>query len=90
MAKKRQTIGQVYKTKSPERSNYIQINKNLKDPVTLQPGQYISVESKKFQLESLARAQELGKISEENAEKARERINKIPDFVIGELILLSE
>lgn len=91
MAKyKRTSLGQVYKSQDPNKSNYIQINKKLEGPVTLNPGQYISVESKAYQLKSLQSAVEKGLLSEENAEKARDRINKIPDFVLGELILLSE
>lgn len=88
MAKKRVKLGQVYKSKDATKSNYIQIDPQLKQPVTLNPGQYIQVESKGYQLASLARAAEKGLISEENAEKAKDRIEKIPEFVLGELILL--
>jgi len=38
----------------------------------------------------LESAVEAGKLGGENAEKARERINKIPDFVLGELVVLRE
>jgi hypothetical protein len=90
MAKRRLNIGNVYKSKDPSKADYIQINKALKEAIVLQPGQYISVESKAYQKASLERAVADGKLSEENAEKARARIEKIPDFVRGELILLSE
>jgi hypothetical protein len=83
-------IGSIVKSKDPEKSNYFQVDKKLPGPVTLQPGQYLSVESKKFQLESLQRALDNNKISPENAQKARERIEKIPDFVLGEVILVTK
>lgn len=90
MAKKRLTIGSVVKSKDPLKSNYIQVRKDLKEPIVLQAGQYIQVESKKFQQDSLERAAQEGKLSGEVLQKARERINKIPDFVIAELILITD
>ncbi len=90
MAKKRLKIGQVYKSKDATKSNYIQISTTLTAPVTLNPGQYLQVESKKYQLESLAGALSRGIITPENAEKAEERIQKIPDWVLGEVIVLTE
>ena len=58
--------------------------------VSLKQGDIIRVENKKFQLASLEGAVQAGKLSEEQAEKARERINKIPDFVLAELIVLRD
>jgi hypothetical protein len=86
---KRQTIGSVYKSRDPTKSNYIKIKDNI-EPVTLTPGSFIQVESKAFQLASLAAALEKGVLSEENAAKAEERINKIPDFVLAELIYVKK
>lgn len=86
----RQKLGQVYKSKDPNKSNYIKIDLLGKDSVTLKHGQYVQVESKAYQLKSLDAAVEAGRMSAENAEKAKERVNKMPDFVLGELILLSE
>lgn len=80
MAKYR-TIGSVCKRKDGN-GTHIKISED----VTLKKGEYINLESKVKQLEKLDKAQGEGKISEENAEKARERINKIPDFVMFELI----
>lgn len=85
---KRIKLGSIVKSKDPNKSDYIQIDKKLASPVTLQAGQYLQVETKAFQLASLERAVEANKISPENAEKARERIEKIPDFVRAEVILL--
>lgn len=50
----------------------------------------VRVESKKFQLDSLDRAIAAGKLKEgEMVDQIRERINAIPDFVLGELVVLS-
>ena len=83
-------IASIVKSKDPEKANYLQVDKKLAKPITLTAGQYLSVESKKFQLESLERAVAANKISPENAEKARERIEKIPDWVLGEVILVTK
>lgn len=86
----RRTIGNVCKNKDPAKANYIQIRKDLKEPITLSAGQFLSVESKRFQLESLEKAEADGKIGAENANKARDRIEKIADWVLGEVILTTQ
>lgn len=87
----RTTIGSVVKSQDPSKSNYIKMYlKNTGGSITLTDGQTLSVESKAYQLKSLEAAVAAGKLSEENAEKARERINKIPDFILGEVILVSK
>lgn len=83
----RREIGNVCKNKDPSKANYIQIRKDLKEPIVLQAGDFLGVESKAFQLKSLEGAIAAGKISGEAAEKARERINKIADWVLGSVIL---
>lgn len=83
-------LGSIVKSKDPTKSNYLKIDEKLNGPVTLQPGQYLQVESKKFQLESLDRAEAAGKLNAENAAKIRERIEKIPDFVLSEVILVTK
>lgn len=70
-------IGQVLKGKDDPGSSYIKMDQD----VTLKKGDTLSLESKKQQLDGLAKAEESGKISSENAAKARESIEKIPDFV---------
>jgi hypothetical protein len=80
-------IGSVFKSKDPTKSNYIKIDIFNTDSIVLKNGEYINVESKAYQLASLARAVGAGVITEDNAEKARARIEKMPDFVLGELIL---
>ena len=88
---RRLTIGSVVKSKDPAKSNYIKLNlKSTGGTVTLTDGQFLSVESKSFQLKSLEGAVQAGKISEENATKARERIEKIPDWILGEVILVEK
>jgi hypothetical protein len=87
---KRTTIGSVIKSKDPTKANYIQIDKRLTAPVVLQAGQTVQVQSKKFQLESLDRAEVEGKLSGEMLANLRERANNIPDFVLGELVLLEK
>jgi hypothetical protein len=87
MAKlKREVVGSFLKAKDEGKAPYIKI----KNAVAFKEGDIIRVENKKFQLASLESAIEAGKLGGENAEKARERINKIPDFVLGELVVLRE
>lgn len=86
----RQKLGQVYKSKDKDKSNYIKIDLKDRGAVTLKHGQYVQVESKAYQLASLQRAVEAGRLTEEQATQAEARINKMPDFVLGELILLTE
>lgn len=86
----RRTIGKVLKGKKLEDGttspDYIQIRSDLTEPVVLTPGTYLNLESKASQLASLGNAITSGRISEENAEKVRERLNKIPDFVRFEIV----
>lgn len=86
----RQKLGQVYKSKDPLKSNYIKIDLNGRDSITLKHGQYVQVESKAYQLASLQRAVEAGRLTAEQGEQAQARVSKMPDFVLGELILLTE
>lgn len=86
----RQKIGSAYKSQDPTKSNYIKVDLLNKDSITLRHGEYINVESKAYQLKSLEAALVAGKITEDNAEKAKARIEKMPDFVLGELIYVSK
>lgn len=52
--------------------------------ITLKAGSYLNLENKAFKLASLESFKE--KMSEENYEKALERINKMPDFVFFEVL----
>lgn len=85
MAKwKREVIAQVQK--NDKGGSYIKV----KQDVTLKKGENLSVESKAEQLAGIDKAVADGKMSEEIAEKVRERINKIPDFVLREISRLTK
>ena len=87
MAKmKREVVGSFLKAKDDGKAPYIK----FKTDVSFTNGSMVRVENKKFQLTSLESAVSAGKLSGEIAEKAKERINKIPDFVLGELVILRE
>ena len=86
MALRRKVVGALYKSKDENKPNYIKV----KGPLTLADGQTIRAESKAFQLRSLQTAQSAGKLKDETAQQIKERIEKIPDFVIAELVLLEE
>lgn len=87
MAKlKREVVGSFLKAKDNGKAPYIK----FKNDVTFNKGDMIRVENKKFQLTSLDAAVQAGKLTGDIAEQARERINKIPDFVLGELVILRE
>lgn len=77
MAKKRKvTIGSVVKGRDGK-ADYIKINGDH----VLNNGQFLNLESKQSQLESLDKALAEGKLTEEIVDTMRERIEKIPDFV---------
>lgn len=80
----RTTFGSVLKSKTAGEPDYIKV----KSAVTLKEGQVLRLESKKFKLDSLEKAVTAGKISEEMATKRRESIEKMPEFVRFEIVLL--
>lgn len=91
----RRVVGSVVKAKEAGKGDYIKLRGDNADVLmkalaraTKEKGLALSLESKKTQLESLEKAVSENKLSEENAEKARERINKIPDYVRFEIVLL--
>lgn len=81
---KREVVGSFLKSKDDSKPPYLKFRSAL----TLKEGDIVRVENKKFQLQSLEGAINAGKIKGEIAEKARERIEKIPEFVIAELVVL--
>jgi hypothetical protein len=81
---KREVVGSFLKSKDDSKPPYLK----FRSAVTLKEGEVIRVENKKFQLQSLETAINAGKLNGEIAEKAKERINKIPEFVIAELVVL--
>lgn len=85
MAKtKRVSVGSVLKGKEGA-PDYIKIRTS----VTLKEGQVLNLQSAKQQREGVEKALKDGKMSEELAKKILERIDKIPDFVRFEVVLLT-
>jgi len=85
----RRVVGSVIKSNDPEKPNYMKFRlMGDKRPLTIEDGMTLSVESKAFQLKNLEKATAAGKLSEELSVKIRERIEKIPDFVLGEIVLV--
>lgn len=76
--KRRQVVGSVCKAKDGG-VDYIKMRDS---------GKIYRLESAKTQSESLEKAVAAGKLSEEIAEKVRERIKKIPEWVRFELVEL--
>jgi len=85
MAWKREIIGKVLKGKDGK-ADYIQIKQN----VTLKEGEYLNLESKKQQLDKVNDLLQEGILSSENALKASERIEKMPDFVRFEIVRVTK
>ena len=83
MAKKmkRRVVGSVCKSKDPGKVDYIKMRDGDK---------IYRLESPAYQLKSLEDAVAQGKLSEDLASKVRERIEKIPDWVLGEVILVTK
>jgi len=88
MALKRKVIGSFCKSKDPTKAPYIKINS--KDVVTLKSGSYLSMESKKYQLEKLAQSEAAGKLTPELVAKIREKLEKMPDWVMADVVQLEE
>lgn len=86
---KREVIGSFLKAREPEAGKpqqppYIKI----KNDVVFKANDIVRVENKAFQLQSIETAVANGKLSPEIADKAKERIGKMADFVIAELVVL--
>lgn len=77
---KRQQVGSFCKAKDNDKPPYIK----------MRDGKVYRVESAKYQLKALEDAVAQGKVSEETAEKVRDRISKIPEWVLGEVVELVE
>lgn len=87
MAKqKRVIVGSIIKNKDNTKPDYIKMDKD----VVLKKGQYLNLESKKLQIEKLEAAGKAGKLSEDLVEKMRANLEKIPDFVRFQIVLLEQ
>jgi len=80
------TVGSVLKAKEAGQPDYIKI----KNDITLRAGQSLRLESKASKLKDLEQGIELGRINPELAEKIRTNIDKHPDFVRFDIVLLSK
>ena len=94
---RRQVVGSVVKSKTEGKGSYLRLRGDNADVLLKalagadkSKGLNLLLESKKTQLASLEKAISEGKIAGDNAEKAKERVNKIPDFVLFEVVLLEE
>ena len=64
--------------------NVPEFSLKIEQDITLKAGTYLNLENKAFKLASLEANRE--KMSQENYEKALERIEKHPDFVFFEVV----
>lgn len=86
----RKQIGKIVK-KSPDKQRYEKVPEfslKIEQDITLKAGSYLNLENKAFKLASLEANK--AKMSEENYEKAIERINKMPDYIFFEVISLKK
>lgn len=86
----RQQIGKIVK-KSDDKLRYPGVKEfslKIDQDITLKAGTYLNLENKAYKLASLEASKD--KMSEENYDKAIERINKMPDFVFFEVISLTK
>lgn len=86
MAYRRKQIGAVLKSKDPTQPDYIKINED----VVLKKGDILNLESKKSKLASLEKNIENGKLSGDLADKIREGIEKMPDFIRFEIVKVTK
>lgn len=85
---KRTTVGSIMKSKDDTKSNYLKVNLYKQDSITLKHGQSLQVLSKSFKLKDLERLAKQGKLDEDTIDKMREQAEKMPDFVLAEVVLL--
>lgn len=86
MAYKRVKVGSVLKSKDTTQPDYIKIDND----VTLKKGDILNLESKKSKLVQLEKNIEAGKLSGDLADKIREGIEKMPDFVRFEIVKVTK
>lgn len=80
---KRKVVGSVVKGKEGK-PPYIKI----REAISLNAGDFLRLESKKTQLDALEAAAASGKLTGDIVESIRERINKMPDFVLFDVVQL--
>lgn len=95
MAKyKNLTVGSVCKAKEKGKPSYIRLRGDLKNELLEaiknmdeSKGLYLNLDSKKAQLETIDSLLESGRISQDSATKWRERLEKMPDYVLFDVVL---
>lgn len=90
MAWTRKQIGKIVK-KTEDKQRYPgvpEFSLHVTEDITIKAGSYFNLENKAFKLASLEANRE--KLSPENYEKARERIDKMPGYVFFEVISLKK
>ena len=88
MAWKRTQIGKITK-KTEDKQKYPDVKEfslKIEKDITLKAGTYLNLENKAIKLASLEANRE--KMSDEVYEAALEKINKMPDFVVFEVVQL--
>jgi hypothetical protein len=86
MAYKRLKIGSILKSREEGKPDYIKIDTDI----VLKKGDSLSLESKKSKLASLEKNIENGKLSGDLADKIREGIEKMPEFVRFEIVKVTK
>lgn len=86
MGYKRFQIGSVLKSKDASQPDYIKINED----VTLKKGDILNLESKKSKLASLEKNIENGKLSGDLADKIREGIENMKEFVRFDIVKVTK
>lgn len=85
MAKlRRKKVGAFLKSKDDNKPPYLKLTD------AIPADSIIRVESKKYQIASLQRAAAGGKLPAKMAEEMLAKLEKMPDFVLGDLIVLQE
>jgi len=85
--KKTVKIGSIKNTKDGRKVLHVFGDHNL----TLKSGDYLNIKSKKEQLAEIDKRNEEGKFKdEESYMKARSYVEKIPDYILGELFVTIE
>ena len=82
----RTVVGSIVKSKDTTKPDYV----TVANDIVLKKGQYLNLESKTFQLSGIDKAVADGKMSAEIGTAAKERINKIPDFVRFQIVQVTK
>lgn len=79
-------VGSVLKSKDSSKNAYIKIDND----VVLKKGDFLNLDNKKSRLQGIEISEANGKLSSEVAQKLREQVEKMPDFVLFEITLVTK